>query len=106
MVTKEKFKTGICMYVEKELVPKVGGIRKWMLLLGAMELVNSLDSYLKKMEATSYMQADGMIDIDRLYADLHPVAEKTGPVTEHIPLIGDVTFNARDIEILYQYILG
>ena len=106
MVTKEKFKTGICAYVERELVPKVRGVRKWMLLLGTIEILNNSDSYIKKMESTSYVQSDGMIDIDKLYSDLHPIAEETGPVTEHIPLIGDVSFNARDIELLYKYIIS
>lgn len=106
MVTKEQFKSGLGTYVERELVPKVGGIKKWMLLAGAMELIASADSYLDKMNGTSYIQKDGMIDIDKLYKDMHRIAESTGPVTEHIPIIGDVTFDSKDIDSVYRCILS
>ena len=105
MVTKEQFKNGIIKYVENEIANKVGGVKKWIVLIASVEIAANIDSLISKLPKNDYVHSDGMIDIDRLYADMHKIAEQTGPVTEHMPVIGDVTFNSRDIESLYQYII-
>lgn len=106
MVTKEKFKAGLVAYIEKEFIAKVGGLRKWAVVLVANEMIVNLDSLLSKLPDNSYMKEDGMIDIDRLYKDMYKVAEKTGSVTEHFPMIGDVSFSKSDIDELYRCIIS
>ena len=106
MVTKEQFKNGVLRYVDNEIANKVGGVRKWLVIIASTEMTANMDSLLSKLPKNGYVQNDGMIDIDRLYTDMHRIAEQTGPVTEHIPVIGDVTFNTSDIESLYRYIVS
>lgn len=106
MVTKEQFKNGVLRYVDNEIANKVGGVRKWLVIIASTEMTANMDSLLSKLPKNGYVQEDGMIDIDRLYTDMHRIAEQTGPVTEHIPVIGDVTFNTSDIESLYRYIVS
>ena len=114
MVTKEQFKTGLAMYFEEEFINKVPGLKKWIMVLAANEMLVQADNVINKMSGTSYVSKDGMIDIDKLYngmididklyKDLSKVAEKTGDVTENFPLIGDVRFSAKDIDKLYGLI--
>lgn len=106
MVTKEQFKAGLVAYIEKEFIAKVGGLRKWAVVLVANEMIVNLDSLISKLPDNSYVKEDGMIDIDRLYKDMYKVAEKTGSVTEHFPMIGDVSFSKSDIDELYRSIIS
>ena len=104
MVTKEQLKAGLAAYIEKEFIAKVGGLRKWAVVLVANEMLVNMDAMLSKLPDNSYVTKDGMVDIDRLYGDMYKVVEKTGPVTEHFPLIGDVSFSKSDIDALYTCI--
>lgn len=47
-----------------------------------------------------------MVDIEKIYGELRLIASKTGTVTEHFPLIGDVMFSINDIDCLHSCILG
>lgn len=104
MVTKEQFKAGLVAYIEKEFIAKVGGLKKWAVVLVANEMIMNLDELISKLPNNSYMHEDGMIDIDKLYKDMYKVAERTGSVTEHFPVIGDVSFSKSDIDELYRCI--
>ena len=52
------------------------------------------------------MSEDGMIDIDTLITQLKISATANGPVTEHIPILGDITFDSTDIDKLHTYIVS
>ena len=52
------------------------------------------------------MQEDGMICIDKVYNDVMQIARKTGSVTQHIPLVGDVKFTETDLTSMYHHIIG
>ena len=106
MVTKEQFKNGIGMYIEKEFVDKLSGLRKWAIVLAGTEVMNRVDTIMASLPANKYITKDGMIDIDNLYKDARNVAETTGEVVENIPMIGDVRFSENDIDELYRYIIG
>lgn len=106
MVTKEQFKSGLIKYIENEIVAKADGLKKWGILLAVTDMLGNVDNVLKKLPKNGYVQVDGMMDIDKLYTDMHKIAESTGPVTQHFPVIGDITFNTSDIESIYRYILS
>ena len=84
MVTLEQVKRGASLYFYKELSATVRVI-------------------LKK---AGYITEDSMVDIDRIYSELRTIASKTGTVTEHFPLIGDVMFSIDDIDCLRSCILN
>lgn len=110
MVTQEQLKEGLARYIDTEFVSKVQGLRKWGIALATSPLILSLGERIEDSKAmlvsAGYLTEDGMVDIDRLYADAMEVARRTGSVTEHLPIVGDVTFTSTDIESLRRCITG
>lgn len=110
MVTIEQVKDGIGRYIDAEFTARLQGFRKWIIPLGAAALVNQkLDAMLsgegaEMVKSLGYMTEDRMIDIDRLYADMLSIARSKGSITEHFPILGDVTFSEADIESLRRHI--
>lgn len=96
----------IILYINKELCPKLGDIRKWLLPVIAGSMIPSMEKlYLKHKEtimSTGFVDSEDMFDIDKIYDSFHSVAEKMGSVEQNIPFLGTVKFDARDIESLYR----
>ena len=110
MVTLEQLQTGLADYVEKELVSKVPGVRKWVLALVATPVILQsgamIEANKEMLIKAGYITADGMIDIDRIHGELKAIASKTGPVAQSFPIIGTFTFSEADIDTLRTYIGG
>lgn len=96
----------IILYINKELCPKLGDIRKWLLPVIAGSMIPSMEKlYLKHKEtimSTGFVDSEDMFDIDKIYESFHSVAEKMGSVEQNIPFLGTVKFDVRDIESLYR----
>lgn len=96
----------IILYINKELCPKLGDIRKWLLPVIAGSMIPSMEKlYLKHKEtimSTGFVDSEDMFDIDKIYDSFHNVAEKMGSVEQNIPFLGTVKFDVRDIESLYR----
>ena len=96
----------IILYINKELCPKLGDIRKWLLPVIAGSMIPSMEKlYLKHKEtimSTGFVDSEDMFDIDKIYDSFHSVAEKMGSVEQNIPFLGTVKFDVRDIESLYR----
>ena len=98
----------LILYINKELCPKLGDVRKWLLPVIAGSMIPSMEKlYLKHKEtilSTGFVDSDDMFDIDKIYDSFHGVAEKMGAVEQAIPFLGTVKFDVRDIESLYRLI--
>ena len=98
----------VILYINKELCPKLGDVRKWLLPVIAGSMIPSMEKlYLKHKEtilSTGFVDSDDMFDIDKIYDSFHGVAEKMGAVEQAIPFLGTVKFDVRDIESLYRII--
>ena len=96
----------IILYINKELCPKLGDIRKWLLPVIAGSMIPSMEKlYLKHKEtimSTGFVDSEDMFDIDKMYESFHSVAEKMGSVEQNIPFFVTVKFDVRDIESLYR----
>ena len=96
----------VILYINKELCPKLGDIRKWLLPVIAGSMIPSMEKlYLKHKEtimSTGFVDSEDMFDIDKIYDSFHSVAEKMGSVEQNIPFLGTVKFDVRDIESLYR----
>ena len=96
----------IILYINKELCPKLGDIRKWLLPVIVGSMIPSMEKlYLKHKEtimSTGFVDSEDMFDIDKIYDSFHSVAEKMGSVEQNIPFLGTVKFDVRDIESLYR----
>jgi len=102
MITKEQIKEGFAKYLDEELIAKTPGLRKWALAAAVAPLLAKLDSILGSpaLAEMGYVTQDGMVDADRARDDFVRIAAERGSVTEHLPLLGDVTFSASDVERL------
>lgn len=109
-VTVSQISEGLARYIDNELVPKVPGIRKWFLgVAGAYAgkiVEEKIGENKEVLVGVGIMDEDGMVDLDRFMPHLKAIAKESGPVTEHIAMLGDLTFNASDVELLYSYIVG
>ena len=96
----------VILYINKELCPKLGDIRKWLLPVIAGSMIPSMEKlYLKHKEtimSTGFVDSEDMFDIDKMYESFHSVAEKMGSVEQNIPFFVTVKFDVRDIESLYR----
>ena len=96
----------VILYINKELCPKLGDVRKWLLPVIAGSMIPSMEKlYLKHKEtimSTGFVDSEDMFDIDKIYESFHSVAEKMGSVEQNIPFLGTVKFDVRDIESLYR----
>lgn len=109
-VTMDQLVSGMSKYADQEIIAKVSGVRKWLVALATPAVMMSVSDMILKNKDTlvkaGYMAEDGMVDIERLYTDASGIARKTGSVTEHLPVLGDVTFSEQDIERLYLCIVS
>lgn len=103
-VTQQQLLEGLARYIDGEFVGKLQGLRKWAVALASAPLVleagNMIERNRAMLASAGYLTEDGMVDLDRLFGDAMAIAQRTGSVTEHIPMVGDVTFTASDIEAL------
>ena len=109
-VTVNQVSEGLASYIDHELVPKVPGIRKWVLgvagaYAGSM-VVEKIKEHKDLLTSLGIMTEDGMVDIDKVMPYMKTMANQSGPVSEHFPMIGDVRFDASDVDKLYSYIIG
>ena len=78
-------------------------VQKGIALYFSREMADAVREYLIRK---GYLTRDNLFDIDRVYSDLRAITSKTGTVTEHFPLIGDVVFSIDDINCIRDCILG
>ena len=109
-VTAEQVAQGLAAYIDRELLPQIPGLRKWGLGFLAARSVQLVQHYMTQykdvLSLIGVMGDDGMIDIDTVAAEMKRIAATQGPVTEHLPIFGDVTFTVSDIDKLHTYIVN
>jgi len=108
MITREQAKNGMARYLDEELIAKTPGLKKWALAVSVSPLMARMDALMENrlLKEMGYVSEDGMIDCDKLRQDFLKAASEKGSVTEHLPLIGDVTFGADDIDRLWGCMNG
>lgn len=112
MVTVQQMQEGVARYLDAELLPKIGGWKKWIAGAAATEYVGKLGvvvDAIKKKPAVAILGVvteDGMIDADKLRDAFVNQARSSGSVSFDIPLLGTLTIGERDVETLYRYIVG
>ena len=111
MVTKEQFMNGVLSYIENEVIPHLPTAGKWG--LGALTLLastkaNALYASLAQntlVKSLGIINNEGLINLNSLSEALKQSAEKYGAVTFQT-ILGNLTFNAADIDKLRDYIEG
>lgn len=108
MVTLEKAKEGLAMYADKEIVSKIPGVKKWIVALSIPSIILAIEEMICNNKSilvkAGYITEDNMVDIDKVHLELKTIASRTGTVTEHFPIIGDVIFSDHDVDALRAYL--
>lgn len=112
MVNKECFMNGILKYIDQEVIPELPTTGKWgigtMVLLASDQYSHLLEELMTNsiIKSIGIIDSDGNIDIERLSNALKKSADKYGKMTLSIPVVGNLTFTANDVEKLKHYING
>ena len=110
MVTQEQLKEGIARYADVELANKTAGLKKWIIPMVVPSLIIELQCFINNhadmLKRCGYLSEDGLVDIDRITSEAKHIAMEKGKVTEHFPILGDITFSVEDIDLLRRHIGG
>lgn len=110
MVTFEQVQQGLLQYINEEILNKASGLPKWGIGMMKAKIVVMLAEKAKAgmdtLRSIGYASDDGMIDIDRIYSEAKAMVREVGPVTQHFPIIGDISFSESDIDSLRRCIGG
>lgn len=109
MVKAQSVAAGLTSFIDKEVLPKVGGWQRWALGAAAGLAARRADAVLEAVKshpaarALGIVDGDGNIDDDAVFEELARQAEQS-PAVIAIPMLGDLTLTARDLESLRRHI--
>ena len=110
MVTIDQAMRGVAQYADNEIIPHLptgkgigAGIALALILDGGKSRILALKDH-PAVQMMGIMDAEGNIDLDRLYnaARTRVDGKKKIPLT--IPVIGELRFDVNDVDRLYKYI--
>lgn len=111
MVTMQQVQNGVCAYVDREILPKMSGLKKIGLgaymALAANNLTGLVAKYLQHpaVEVLDVVDVQGNVDIDKIYNAVAPMFTNGTKHSIDIPFIGPLIIDAGDIDKLHQCIL-
>lgn len=109
MVTIDKVKSGAAQWIDRELLPKMSGLSRWVFGALSTGVVLKLDKLAENVRSNPVVSAMGiiddnnMVDVEMLYQLIMPQAEKC-PAEISLPGVGTVRITADDVRNLYTYI--
>lgn len=109
MVTIDQAMRGVARYADNEIIPHLptgkgigAGIALALIMDGGRSRILALREH-PAVQMMGVMDADGNIDLDRLYNAARPrVDGQKLPVM--VPIIGELRFDVSDLDKLYRYI--
>ncbi len=110
MVTMDQMKDGVIRFLDTEIIPQMGGLRKLAFSTYIALAADGLAEKLVKMKdstivaATGLIHEDGMIDVDKLYTTL--CDKLCEDVALDVPMIGRLSFTRSDLDRCYHMIVG
>lgn len=109
MVTMDKVKAGVQMYLEREVIPALGGWQRWLFGAGAAILISRAEGVIRNLENVPIIKMMDVIhgdkiDIETIYEAVREQAHTTPAVIE-IPAVGSLKMGVADIDKLYQTIM-
>lgn len=111
MVTRDKVINGLSRYIDAEIASKMAGWQKFVFATSAGIIMSKSDSLMQEIAKNPIVSAlgivsdNGEIDIDTIYREAQKQAQNCGAFTVSIPLIGNITLSASDIDTAYRYIM-
>lgn len=112
MATVEQVQQGLLKYIDSDIMPKLGGLKK--IGLGAYVALASrnargvLEKYMHHpgVEVLGVISEGGEIDVDALYQAIAPMMANGEKVPISIPMIGEIRLDRSDLDKIYQNVKG
>lgn len=111
-VSFEKVIDGINRYIDKEIYGNLNDLQEMIARL-AVGRINQNSENIKKYlmengfcKTLCLVDADGMVDIDKILQDVRTEIERKDSIQVQIPFIGKMTFHAHDVDVLRNEITG
>ena len=111
MVHYSKVIRGITKYIEDDILSKLSGTAgKWAAGVAVALAAKRAEQMYQAVANNAVVRALGFVegenvDVDAIYAELMQQA-KQGDAVINVPMLGQITFSAADVESLYRHILG
>lgn len=109
-ISVNTLKSAVATYIDTEIVSHMSDWRKWVLGIASVRGVERIPSLIEDnlplLVSMGFVTEQGEIKIDELYQTLRAVADKKGPITQTIPMLGEVKFGIADIDALYKIAKG
>ena len=102
---------GIMNYADHEVLQKLPTSGKWILGTGIGVMGAKANNVVVSLQNNSLVKTlgvvdeHGMWDVECVMREMKEAAEKYGKVTMKIPFLGDISFDASDIDVLKSYIV-
>ena len=105
LYTKEQVMHGIAAYIDNEVISKMPTAAKWIIGTGAALVVRNAENIdTSTMQMLGVVNNDGLWDVDMLAEVMKQNAERFGNIQLSIPIVGQMTFTSKDIDLLRRYI--
>ena len=112
MVTVQQIQEGAARYLDAEMLPKIGGWKKWVAGAAAVEYLLKIETIVERMRKNPAISMlgvigeDNSVDVERIRDAFVRQARASGDVSFDIPLLGTMKIGEKDIDTLYRYIMG
>ena len=110
-----KFETvvnGISKYIDNEIYSGMTDTQEFVARLFVGRVIENEGNVKKALinngivRTFGIIDGDGMVDVCALCKDLKREIERKGKVSFTIPMFGKLTFESKDVDVIYKYITG
>lgn len=107
LYTKEQVVNGLNNWVDEEIIPRLPTSGKWIIGTAVGLAMSNADAVLSNgsLKVLGIVNADGLIDADKLCSELKHSADRYGKLTVSFPFIGTMAFGPEDIENARRHIV-
>lgn len=110
MATMTQVKTGLVRFVDSDILPHLSGAKKIGLGIYVALAANNLEARVYQyvnhpaVSMLDVIDANGNVDIDKVYQAAVPMFNAGQRVPIQIPMIGEYMMDMTDVEKIYKYI--
>ena len=108
----DKVVDGIAKYINSEIYKGMNDAQEFLSRIVIGRLIENREHIKHSLiengiiRSMGYIDAEGMVDVDTLMADIKREIEHKGKLEIHIPMIGKLTFVPDDVALLHGFIKG
>lgn len=106
----EKTINGILKYLNSEIYSRMNEWQEMLARIAVSRMIGNVEGLKSSFVNNSFvktfsvMDEHGNVDVDGLYRDLKTQIERKGKFSFSLPMFGNFTFTAEDVDKLYRMI--